>query len=367
MTLKEGPGATRPAGDEEDHAEKEDPGGSRSSLPSKEDEGMKVPRSLASVKMEQDSDDSCYEPIILTETKNPKQPPMDFSQASLLLLKAKNLEKEDLRTRLHKGCVFKYYTEPTSDQTFSQRVDAHPVHVGTGGTRVVFTCPWHDKLVMKFSPWDQSSEKTWLDKLGRMSVKIVQSGTAQAQLEGKNGSRSSEVWSMTLATRAAPVTDWTTTRAWELALLLGVCSQVGNICDVGVSNVMQHPEAGYLQLIDAGTWISREGSPRWPSKSRASGFWSLLNKHQPEVAAVVKSALMAAGPWGYRQFIPAIVGALVTREPHVQTLLARLLGSGALLRDPSRAVCFPILVSKPDEVPMKWELMPLQIHAEDTE
>ena len=214
--------------------------------------------------------------------------------------------------------------------------------------------------VMKFSPWDQNAEKSWLLKLGNMSVKIQGAGTIQAEIEGRNGTRSKEIWSVTLATRALPVTVWDTTRAWELALLVATSSQVANICDIGRSNVCQHPEHGFLQLIDAGTWISHSAHPRFPNKTRASGFWSLLTREQPEVTAVVKAALHQAGPWNYKQFVPAIIRAMVEREPQVQTLLSRLLGSGALLRDPTRAFCFPLLVSKPEGEAMRWELIPLQ-------
>ena len=79
----------------------------------------------------------------------------------------------------------------------------------------------------------------------------------------------------------------------------------------------------------------------------------------------MKAALHQAGPWNYKQFVPAIIRAMVEREPQVQTLLSRLLGSGALLRDPTRAVCFPLLVSKPEGEAMCWELIPLQVHADE--
>ena len=271
-----------------------------------------------------------------------------MSQPALLLLKGKNAEKEDLRTRIHNGCVYKYFGRPSGDGKQPERISSHPTRLGTGGTRTVYSCPWDQRLVMKFSPWDQSAEKSWLLKLGNMSVKIQGAGTIQAEIEGRNGTRSKEIWSVTLATRASPVTRWDTTRAWELALLVATSSQVANICDIGRSNMCHHPERGFLQLIDAGTWISHSANPRFPNKTRASGFWSLLTREQPEVAAVVKAALHQAGPWNYKQFVPAIIRAMVEREPQVQTLLSRLLGSGALLRDPTRAVCFPLLVSKPE-------------------
>ena len=126
---------------------------------------------------------------------------------------------------------------------------------------------------------------------------------------------------------------------------------IGHPCvhQIGRSNVCQHPEHGFLQLIDAGTWISHAANPRFPNRTRA----------------VIKAALHQAGPWNYRQFIPAIIRAMVDREPQVQTLLRRLLGSGALLKDPARAVCFPLLVSKPEWEAMRWELVPLQVHADE--
>ena len=174
----------------------------------------------------------------------------------------------------------------------------------------------------EIQPMKSKSRKGMAAQAGQHEREDPRAGTSQAEMEGKNGARFKEIWSVTLAARAAPVTQWSSTRAWELALLVAASSQVAHICDIGVSNVCQHPTDGYLQLIDAGAWISHNANPRWPSKSRASGSRSLLTRHQPEVAAVIKSALVAAGPWGDRQFIPAITGALITREPQVQTLLA---------------------------------------------
>ena len=313
-------------------------------------------RALACVKEEQQSDDSIFEPVVLKPCEQPALPEQDMSQPALLLLKGKNVEKEDLRARIHNGCVYKYFGRPSGDgkqpEKQPEKIIAHPTHLGTGGTRTVYSCPWDKQLVMKFSSWDQSAEKSWLLKLGNMSVKIQGAGTIQADIVGRNGTRSQETWSVTLATRALPVTVWDTTRAWELAILVSASSQVANICDIGRSNVCQHPEHGFLQLIDAGTWISHAAHPRFPNKTRASGFWSLLTREQPEVTAVIKAALQQAGPWNYRQFIQAIIRAMVEREPQVQTLLRRLLDSGALLRDPTRAVCFPLLVSKPEGEPI---------------
>ena len=366
MQVDEPLGATRPA-EEEDISPKA--GGPKSSKKSEGEEPIRLKesgeRTLATVKEEMQSNDSVYEPVVLKPCEQPRLPEQDLSQAALLLFKGKNNEKEDLRTRIHNGCVYKYYGRPPSDGKPSERVSSHPTHLGTGGTRTVYSCPWDDKLVMKFSPWDQSAEKSWLDKLGNMSVKIQGAGTIQAEIEGRNGTRSKEIWSVTLATRAAPVVKRDSTRAWELAILVSTSSQVAHICDIGRSNVCQNVEHGFLQLIDAGTWISHSANPRFPNKTRASGFWSLLAREQPEVSAIIKAALHRAGPWNYRDFIPALIRAMVERESHVQTLLTRLLGSGALLRDPGRAVCFPLLLSKPDEVPMRWELIPLQVHAEE--
>ena len=272
---------------------------------------------VAKVKEEQQSDDSIYEPVVLKPCEQPMLPEQDMSQPALLLLKGKNAEKEDLRTRIHNGCVYKYFGRLSGDGKQPEKISSHPTHLGTGGTRTVYSCPWDKRLVMKFSPWDQSAEKSWLLKLGNMSVKIQGAGAIQAEIEGRNGTRSKEIWSVTL-----------TTRAWELAILVSTSSQVANICDIGRSNVCQHPEHGFLQLIDAGTWISHAANPRFPNRTRASGFWSLLTREQPEVTAVIKAALHQAGPWNYRQFIPAIIRAMVDREPQVQTLLRRLLGSG---------------------------------------
>ena len=137
------------------------------------------------------------------------------------------------------------------------------------------------------------------------------------------------------------------------------------MCDIGRTNLCQSIEHGYIQLIDAGAWVSHDGDPRFPSKTRASGFWSLLGREQPEVSAIIKAAVHRAGPWGYREFVPSMIRAMVQRETRIQLLLQRLLGSGALLRDPGRAVCFPLLLSKPDEVPARWELIPLEVYAEE--
>ena len=158
------------------------------------------------VKEEQQSDDSIFEPVVLKPCEQPMLPEQDMSQPALLLLKGKNVEKEDLRTRIHHGCVYKYFGRPPDNGKQPEKIISHPTHLGTGGTRTVYSCPWDKQLVMKFSPWDQSAEKSWLLKLGNMSVKIQGAGT-----------RSKEVWSVTLATRALPVTVWDTTRAWELA------------------------------------------------------------------------------------------------------------------------------------------------------
>ena len=150
-----------------------------------------------------------------------------------------------------------------------------------------------------------------------------------------------------------------------VAILVSTCSQFAHVCDIGRTNLCQSIERGYIQLIDAGTWISHDGSPRFPSKPRASGFWSLLGREQPEVSAIIKAAVHRAGPWNYREFIPPLVQAMVQRETRVQLLLKRLLGSDPLLRDPNRAVCFPLLLSKPDEVPARWERIPLEVYAEE--
>ena len=125
------------------------------------------------------------------------------------------MDKDDLRTRLHHGCVYKYFAKKEGGVKEPEKVIAHPTHMGTGGTRACYSCPWDDKLILKFSPWDQSAEKTWLDKLGTMSIKIQSASTVQAEIEGRNGSKISEIWSLTLATRAAPIEEWSTTRAWE--------------------------------------------------------------------------------------------------------------------------------------------------------
>ena len=148
------------------------------------------------------------------------------------------------RTRIHEG--YKYFGRPSGDGKQSERISSLPTDLETGGTRTVYSCPWDQRLMMKVSPWNQSAEKSWLLKLENMSVKIQGAGTIQAEIEGRNGTRSKEIWSVTLATRASPVTGWDTTRAWELALLVATSSQVANICDIGRSNVCQHP----------GVWVS---------------------------------------------------------------------------------------------------------------
>ena len=290
VTLKEGPGVTRPT---EEEAVSPKAGGPKEIRTRDEGDEPTRPRepgarTLAIVKEEQQSDDSIYEPVVLKPCEQPMLPEQDMSQPALLLLKGKNAEKEDLRTRIHNGCVYKYFGRPSGDGKQPEKIKSRPTHLGTGGTRTVYSCPWDQRLVMKFSPWDQSAEKSWLLKLGNMSVKIQGAGTIQAEIEGRNGTRPKEIWSVTLATRASPETVWDTTRAWELALLVATSSQVANICDIGRSNVCQHPEHGFLQLIDAGTWISHSANPRFPNKTRASGFWSLLTREQPEVTAVVK-------------------------------------------------------------------------------
>ena len=339
VVLKEGPGATRPA---EEEAISRKAGAPKSNKKTESAEPTRLKesgeRTLAIVKEEMQSDDSVCEPVVLKPCEQPRLPEQDLSQPALLLLKGKNIEKEDLRTRIHNGCVYKYFGRPAGEGKPPEKISSHPTHMGTGGTRTVYSCPWDDKLVMKFSPWDQSAEKSWLDKLGNMSIKIQGAGTIQAEIEGRNGTRSKEIWSLALATRAAPVEKWDSTRAWELAILVSTSSQVAHICDIGRSNVCQNVEHGFLQLIDAGTWISHAAHPRFPNKTRASGFWSLLAREQPEVSAIIKAALHQAGPWNYRDFIPALIRAMVERESQVQTLLTRLLGSGPLLRDPSRAV-----------------------------
>ena len=62
-------------------------------------------------------------------------------------------------------------------------------------------------LVMKFSPWDQSAETAWFIKMGHMSIKIMGQGAIQAEIKGKNNARCKEIWSVTLAVRAEPVTQ----------------------------------------------------------------------------------------------------------------------------------------------------------------
>ena len=147
-------------------------------------------RTLAQVKEEMESDE-CFEPIVLKlrEPEPSRLPEQDLTQPALLLLKGKNIEKEDLRTRLHHGCVYKYFAKTEAEVKEPVKVVAHPTHMGTGGTRACYSCPWDDRLVMKFSPWDQSAEKAWL---GKMSIKIQGAGTLQAEIEGRNGIRINE-------------------------------------------------------------------------------------------------------------------------------------------------------------------------------